>query len=77
MDDGTPRHQVSVRHVVGGFLGVAFVFANSDALSGSLQDVAIAAAAAVSLLSVAVFGRARLEGAVRPSRTSASTAPGR
>jgi len=66
MADGDRGHPLSVRHVISGFLGVGLVFANGDALPGSLRDVAVAAAAAVSLLSVAVFGRARREGKVRP-----------
>ena len=65
MDEGDERHTVSIRHVVGGFAAVALVFANKDALPESLQDVTVAAAAAVSLLSVAVFGRARQEGNAR------------
>ena len=61
VDDG----QVSIGPVLGGFVGVALVFANSDSLSAGWRDVVVATAAAVSLLSVAVFGRARGESRVR------------
>jgi hypothetical protein len=55
------RLQPLIGHVIGGFFGVAFVFANSGSLPEGIRDLTVAAAAAVSLLSVAVLGRSRRE----------------
>jgi hypothetical protein len=64
MADRDHRPAVTIGHVIGGFFGVAFVIANSGPLPESWRDVMIAAAMALSLLSVVRFRRGVREGSL-------------
>lgn len=64
---------MTVGHIVGGGFGMAFIIANSTPMPTVLRGVFIAAAVAVLMLTVFVFGRAVANGSVtRPDGSDES-----